>query len=76
MTDSTYVVFDGLLAFIGLCILKQLLGIWDGSECILLMQVEIKTTPETPDQAYLQKAADFIHAFILGVHTPMMPSLW
>ena len=30
------------------------------------LQVELKTTPETPDQAYLQKAADFIHAFILG----------
>lgn len=29
-------------------------------------KVEIKTTPETPDQAYLQKAADFIQAFILG----------
>lgn len=30
------------------------------------MQVELKTTPETPDAAYLQKAADFVHAFILG----------
>lgn len=31
-----------------------------------ILQVELKTTPETPDQAYLQKAADFVHAFILG----------
>ena len=29
-------------------------------------KVEIKTTPETADSAYLQKAADFVHAFILG----------
>lgn len=30
------------------------------------VQVELKTTPETPDQGYLQKAADFVHAFVLG----------
>eukprot|EP00891_Asterochloris_glomerata_P004648 jgi/Astpho2/4648/Aster-00216 len=29
-------------------------------------KVELKTTPDTPDAAGLQKAADFIHAFILG----------
>ena len=30
------------------------------------MQVEIKTTPKTVDIGHLQKAADFVHAFILG----------
>ncbi len=30
------------------------------------MQVEIKSTPDTPDIGSLQKAADFINAFILG----------
>lgn len=29
-------------------------------------QVEIKSTPDTPDIGSLQKAADFINAFILG----------
>ncbi|KAI7846137.1 hypothetical protein COHA_000398 [Chlorella ohadii] len=29
-------------------------------------KVEVKTTPETPDASNLQRAADFIHAFILG----------
>ena len=29
-------------------------------------QVEIKTTKDTPDGGSLQKAADFVHAFILG----------
>ena len=30
------------------------------------MQVEIKTKPDTPDIGNLQKAADFVHAYILG----------
>lgn len=29
-------------------------------------QVEVKTTAETPDTGNLQRAADFIHAYILG----------
>lgn len=29
-------------------------------------KVEIKTTPDTAEIGYLQKAADFVHAFILG----------
>lgn len=29
-------------------------------------RVEIKTTKDTPDQALLQKAADFVHAYIIG----------
>jgi len=29
-------------------------------------KVELKTTPDTPDAGYLQKAADFVHAYILG----------
>lgn len=29
-------------------------------------KVEIRTTAQTPDSAYLQKAADFVQAFILG----------
>ena len=29
-------------------------------------QVEIKTTPKTADAGHLQKAADFVHAYILG----------
>ncbi|KAL4458752.1 hypothetical protein ABPG75_013617 [Micractinium tetrahymenae] len=29
-------------------------------------KVEIKTTPETPDAGNLQRAADFVHAYILG----------
>eukprot|EP00951_Prasinocladus_malaysianus_P026347 scaffold233847_cov41-Prasinocladus_malaysianus.AAC.1 len=29
-------------------------------------KVEIKTTDETTDSTLLQKAADFVHAFILG----------
>ena len=31
-----------------------------------MWQVEIKTTKDTPDAGSLQKAADFVHAFILG----------
>jgi hypothetical protein len=31
-------------------------------------QVEIKTTPQTVNPDVLQKAADFVHAFILGAH--------
>ena len=34
----------------------------------LCVQVEIKTTPKTVDVGHLQKAADFVHAFILGKH--------
>ena len=30
------------------------------------LQVEIKTTPETTEISNLQRAADFVHAFILG----------
>lgn len=30
------------------------------------MQVEIKTTKDTPDIGSLQKAADFVQAFLLG----------
>eukprot|EP00877_Chromochloris_zofingiensis_P003442 jgi/Chrzof1/13099/Cz07g19220.t1 len=29
-------------------------------------KVEIKTTPQTPNPDVLQKAADFVHAFLLG----------
>lgn len=29
-------------------------------------RVEIRTTPATPDAASLQRAADFVHAFVLG----------
>jgi hypothetical protein len=32
----------------------------------LYVQVEIKTTPDTANADMLQKAADFVHAFILG----------
>jgi hypothetical protein len=32
----------------------------------LCIQVEIKTTPQTVNPDVLQKAADFVHAFILG----------
>ena len=31
-----------------------------------MAQVEIKTTPDTPDAGNLQRAADFVHAYILG----------
>ena len=31
------------------------------------MQVELKTNPDTPESGSLQKAADFVQAFILGV---------
>lgn len=34
----------------------------------LCVQVEIKTTSKTVDVGHLQKAADFVHAFILGKH--------
>ena len=30
------------------------------------MQVELKTNPDTPDAGSVQKAADFVQAFILG----------
>jgi len=33
---------------------------------ILSFQVEIKTTPKTTDLGNVQRAADFVHAFILG----------
>jgi hypothetical protein len=41
------------------------------------MQVEIKTTKETPDAGNLQKAADFVQAFILGKlqQRPSLPGL-
>jgi RNA-binding protein PNO1 len=29
-------------------------------------RVEVKTTKDTMDHSHLQKAADFIHAFIIG----------
>ena len=35
--------------------------------CCPLAQVEIKTSKDTPDIGNLQRAADFIHAFLLGV---------
>ena len=31
-----------------------------------LVQVELKTNPDTPDAGSVQKAADFVQAFILG----------
>lgn len=33
---------------------------------LLLLQVEIKTTKATTDASSVQRAADFVHAFILG----------
>ena len=36
-------------------------------DCAMRTQVEVKTTPQTPNPDLLQKAADFVHAFILGV---------
>ena len=30
------------------------------------MQVEVKTTADTPDASNLQRAADFVHAYLLG----------
>ena len=32
----------------------------------LVLQVELKTNPDTPDAGSVQKAADFVQAFILG----------
>ena len=37
-----------------------------GTNPSLGMQVEIKTTPQTTDAGHLQKAADFVHAYMLG----------
>ena len=34
--------------------------------CVVRAQVEIKTTDQTPNADVLQKAADFVHAYILG----------
>ncbi len=31
-----------------------------------MLQVELKTNPDTPDSGSVQKAADFVQAFILG----------
>jgi len=31
-----------------------------------VLQVELKTNPDTPDSGSVQKAADFVQAFILG----------
>ena len=31
------------------------------------MQVELKTNPDTPDAGSVQKAADFVQAFLLGM---------
>ena len=31
------------------------------------LQVELKTNPDTPDSGSVQKAADFVQAFILGM---------
>lgn len=36
------------------------------AELLVLMQVELKTNPDTPDSGSVQKAADFVQAFILG----------
>lgn len=41
----------------------------------LSVQVEVKTTPDTPDSSNLQRAADFIHAFILGFEVQVGLSL-
>ena len=32
-----------------------------------MLQVELKTTPQTKDPGHLQKAADFVHAYIMGL---------
>jgi hypothetical protein len=40
------------------------------------LQVEIKTTPQTVNPDVLQKAADFVHAFILGEGHMQASSLW
>lgn len=32
----------------------------------MCVQVELKTTPETSELSNLQRAADFVHAFVLG----------
>ena len=37
---------------------------------LVYVQVEIKTKPDTPDIGNLQKAADFVHAYILGAAIP------
>ena len=44
----------------------QLLWSLHAMEFVAKLQVEIKSTPDTPDIGSLQKAADFINAFILG----------
>lgn len=42
---------------------------WWGFEpsCVNGLQVELKTNPDTPDSGSVQKAADFVQAFILGM---------
>jgi rRNA processing protein Krr1/Pno1 len=39
-------------------------------------QVEIKTTKEQRDTGLLQKAADLVNAFILGVHPAPLVHSW
>lgn len=39
---------------------------WACTEHTVVLQVELKTNPDTPDSGNVQKAADFIQAFILG----------
>ena len=38
--------------------------------------MEIKTKPGTPDVGNLQKAADFVHAFVLGQYCATAASLF
>ena len=38
--------------------------------------MEIKTKPDTPDIGNLQKAADFVHAYILGKTSTIATALW
>lgn len=42
----------------------------------LAVQVEIKTTTQTTDVGNLQRAADFVHAFILGVQRALGAAAW
>jgi len=39
---------------------------WNQTFADVLLQVELKTNPDTPDSGSVQKAADFVQAFILG----------
>ena len=46
----------------------------DDANALEVTQVELKTNADTPEAASVQKAADFVQAFILGTFLSVLAS--